>query len=135
MFDKALAFRRANTHETKTYDEFKKAVETGFAFAHWCDSGECEEKIKEETRATMRCIPLDQADVLGHGACILKVDLLWSDLHIEQCGLDIGMTHQLHECGQADASSHHVRGKRVPKPMRVGQRDAGGLAMVAEQGP
>ena len=66
MFEKALAFRRANTHETKTYDEFKKAVETGFAFAHWCGSGECEEKIKEETRATMRCIPLDQTEVLGH---------------------------------------------------------------------
>jgi len=66
MFEKALAFRRANTHETRTYEEFKKAVETGFAFAHWCGSGECEEKIKEETRATMRCIPLDQADVLGH---------------------------------------------------------------------
>ncbi len=76
MFDKALAFRRANTDETATYDHFKKAVETGFAFAHWCGSGECEEKIKEETRATMRCIPLDQADVLGHaggtgtGTCI-----------------------------------------------------------------
>ena len=76
MFDKALAFRRANTHETATYDDFKKAVESGFAFAHWCGSGECEEKIKEETRATMRCIPLDQADVLGHaggsgtGTCI-----------------------------------------------------------------
>ena len=51
----------------KTYDEFKRAVETGFAFAHWCGSGDCEEKIKEETRATMRCIPLDQADVLGQG--------------------------------------------------------------------
>ena len=68
MFDKALAFRRANTHEAKTYDEFKKAVETGFAFAHWCGSGECEEKIKEETRATMRCIPLDQIAVLGREA-------------------------------------------------------------------
>jgi prolyl-tRNA synthetase len=67
LYDKALAFRRANTHEAKTYDEFKKAVETGFAFAHWCGSGECEEKIKEETRATMRCIPLDPAAVLGHG--------------------------------------------------------------------
>ena len=67
MFDKALAFRRANTHETLTYDEFKKAVESGFAFAHWCGSSECEEKIKEETRATMRCIPIAQADVLGNG--------------------------------------------------------------------
>jgi len=67
LFDKALAFRRANTRETHTYGEFKQAVETGFAFAHWCGSGECEEKIKEETRATMRCIPLDQGAVLGHG--------------------------------------------------------------------
>jgi prolyl-tRNA synthetase len=65
MFDKALAFRRANTVETKSYDEFKKAVETGFAFGHWCGNAECEEKIKEETRATMRCIPLDPGDVLG----------------------------------------------------------------------
>ncbi len=76
MFLKALAFRRANTHETQTYDELKRAVETGFAFAHWCGSGECEEKIKEESRATMRCIPLDQADVLGRdggsgsGTCV-----------------------------------------------------------------
>jgi prolyl-tRNA synthetase len=68
LFDKALAFRRANTHETDSYDDFKKAVETGFAYAFWCGSGDCEETIKEETRATMRCIPLDAAVVLGHGA-------------------------------------------------------------------
>ena len=68
MHDKALTFRRANTHATKTYDEFKKAVETGFAFAAWCGSGDCEATIKEETRATMRCIPLDPSSVLGNGA-------------------------------------------------------------------
>ena len=67
MFDKALAFRRANTLEATDYEQFKKAVETGFAFSFWCGSGECEEKIKEETRATMRCIPLDPAAVLGKG--------------------------------------------------------------------
>jgi len=67
MYDKALAFRRSNTHATATFDEFKTAVETGFAFAGWCGSGECEEKIKEETRATMRCIPVNQEDVLGSG--------------------------------------------------------------------
>ena len=65
LYDKALAFRRANTHEAATFDDFKKAVESGFAFAHWCGSGECEEKIKEETRATMRCIPLDPEAVMG----------------------------------------------------------------------
>jgi prolyl-tRNA synthetase len=68
LFDKALAFRRANTHEAKNYDELKKAVETGFAFAFWCGSGDCEASIKEETRATMRCIPLDPGAVLGHGS-------------------------------------------------------------------
>ena len=67
LFDKALAFRRVNTHETRTYDEFKKAVETGFAFAYWCGNDECEAAIKEETRATMRCIPLDPDAVLGRG--------------------------------------------------------------------
>jgi prolyl-tRNA synthetase len=65
MFDKALAFRRANTKETGTYEDFKKAVETGFAFAHWCGGGDCEEKVKEETRATMRCIPLEPHEVMG----------------------------------------------------------------------
>ncbi len=64
---KALSFRRSNTHNAQTYDEFKKAVEGGFAYSGWCGSGECEEKIKEETRATMRCIPLDQEAVLGAG--------------------------------------------------------------------
>ena len=67
LFDRALAFRRANTSETNSYGDFKKAVETGFAYAFWCGSGGCEEKIKEETRATMRCIPLDAAAVLGNG--------------------------------------------------------------------
>jgi prolyl-tRNA synthetase len=67
LYDKALAFRRANTHAAATYDDFKKAVETGFAFAGWCGKDACEEKIKEETRATMRCIPVDPDDVLGRG--------------------------------------------------------------------
>jgi len=64
---KALSFRRSNTHNAQTYDELKKAVENGFAFSGWCGSGDCEGKIKEETRATMRCIPLDQEAVLGLG--------------------------------------------------------------------
>ena len=68
MHDKALAFRKANTHETNDYEQFKKAVEGGFALAFWCGSGDCEAKIKEETRATMRCIPLDQD--AGAGKCV-----------------------------------------------------------------
>ncbi len=43
-----------------SYDELKQAVEKGFARAFWCGSAECEAKIKEDTKATMRCIPLDQ---------------------------------------------------------------------------
>jgi prolyl-tRNA synthetase len=68
MHDKALAFRKANTVEAKTYEDLKKAVETGFALSHWCGSGDCEAKIKEETRATMRCIPLEQTG--GAGTCV-----------------------------------------------------------------
>jgi len=68
LHDKALAFRKANTHETNNYEELKKAVETGFSFAFWCGSAGCEAKIKEETRATMRNIPLDQPG--GSGKCV-----------------------------------------------------------------
>jgi prolyl-tRNA synthetase len=60
LFDRALQFRKANTVEPHNYDEFKQAVESGFAYSFWCGSGECEENIKNETKATMRCIPLDQ---------------------------------------------------------------------------
>jgi prolyl-tRNA synthetase len=66
MFDKALAFRKSNTHETQTIEDLKRAVESGFALAPWCGSGDCEAKIKEETRATMRCIPLEQEGTPGN---------------------------------------------------------------------
>jgi prolyl-tRNA synthetase len=65
LHDKALAFRKSNTHDAKTYDELKKAVEGGFAFSFWCGSADCEAKIKEDTRATMRCIPLEQEPASG----------------------------------------------------------------------
>src|SRR6266481_1015802 len=68
LHDKALVFRKSNTHDAKTYDELKKAVENGFAFSFWCGSAECEAKIKEETRATMRCIPMEQEG--GSGNCV-----------------------------------------------------------------
>jgi len=68
LHDKALAFRKSNTHDAKNYEELKSAVENGFAYAFWCGSADCEAKIKEETRATMRCIPLEQEG--GSGKCI-----------------------------------------------------------------
>ncbi len=68
LFDRALAFRKANTSEPTDFEEFKKAVEKGFAFAWWCGDEACEASIKESTKATMRCIPLDQPG--GSGYCI-----------------------------------------------------------------
>jgi prolyl-tRNA synthetase len=68
LFDRALAFREANTAHPASYDEFQKAVEKGFALSWWCGGSACEEKIKEETKATMRCIPMEQPG--GSGKCI-----------------------------------------------------------------
>jgi prolyl-tRNA synthetase len=68
LYDRALEFRKAHTVEPADYGEFKLAVEKGFALAWWCGGGQCEEKIKEETKATMRCIPLDQPG--GSGNCV-----------------------------------------------------------------
>ncbi len=68
LFERALAFREANTHDPKDYAEFREVVKNGWAFSWWCGSAECEAKIKEETKATSRCIPLEQPG--GSGTCI-----------------------------------------------------------------
>jgi prolyl-tRNA synthetase len=68
LYDRALAFRLANTAEPANYDEFKQAVEKGFALSWWCGNEDCEAKIKEETKATMRCIPIEQGG--GAGKCV-----------------------------------------------------------------
>ena len=65
LLERARAFRDSKTKDAKTYDEFKAAVENGFASSFWCGKAECEAKIKEETKATMRCIPLDQTPTEG----------------------------------------------------------------------
>ena len=67
MLAKATAFRDANIREAANWDEFKAAVEDGFARVRWCGDGQCEAAIKEETKATSRCIPLDQPG--GSGPC------------------------------------------------------------------
>ncbi len=60
IYKKALALRESKTRTVDTYDEFKKEIEKGgFILAHWDGTTETEEKIKEETKATIRCIPLD----------------------------------------------------------------------------
>jgi prolyl-tRNA synthetase len=67
IYQKALAFREDNTHQVDTWEEFRQVVEKkgGFALAHWDGTAETEQKIKEETRATIRCIPLDKAGPSG----------------------------------------------------------------------
>jgi len=60
LYQKALAMRERYTRAVNTYDEFKVAIEDGgFILAHWDGTAETEERVKEETKATIRCIPLD----------------------------------------------------------------------------
>ena len=68
LYERALAFREANTYDPQDYAELKEVVQRGWAFSWWCGSPECETRIKDDTKATTRCIPLDQAE--GAGLCI-----------------------------------------------------------------
>ncbi len=69
IYQKALAFREENTFLVDTWDEFKAQIERGgFVMAHWDGTAETEEKIKEETKATIRCIPL--ISTMEAGKCI-----------------------------------------------------------------
>ncbi len=71
IFNKALDFRNANTVSCDDYEEFKKLLDEkpGFIAAHWDGTAETEARIKEETKATIRCIPFDSPD--EPGKCIL----------------------------------------------------------------
>ncbi len=69
LFNRALQMRQENTFTLDDYHEFKEVLEKGaFIRAHWCGSGECELKIKEETKATIRNIPFDEPE--EEGKCI-----------------------------------------------------------------
>jgi prolyl-tRNA synthetase len=70
IYSKALNFRTEHITEANSYEEFKELLDgkAGFISAHWDGSPETEQKIKEETKATIRCIPLDNA--LEDGICI-----------------------------------------------------------------
>ncbi|MBN2676615.1 MAG: proline--tRNA ligase [Anaerolineaceae bacterium] len=65
MLEKARAFRDAHIFEPTDYEEFKQVVQNGWAFSYWCGRSECEAQIKENTKATTRCIPLDQNTAPG----------------------------------------------------------------------
>lgn len=69
IYQKALDYRNANTFKVDTWEEFKEQIEKGgFIYAHWDGTTETELKIKEETKATLRCIPLD--DDVEEGKCV-----------------------------------------------------------------
>ncbi|MGH9949105.1 MAG: proline--tRNA ligase [Pyrinomonadaceae bacterium] len=66
IYQKALRFREENTFNVDTWEEFKIQIEKGgFINAHWDGAAETEEKIKEETKATIRCIPLNSIEEIG----------------------------------------------------------------------
>ena len=70
MLKRAIQYRDANIHDPQSYEEFKEAVTGGWAFSWWCGDAACEARVKEETRATARCIPLDTQPG-GTGKCIV----------------------------------------------------------------
>jgi prolyl-tRNA synthetase len=69
ILQRATAFRDANTRTAKSYDEFKQLLEGegGFIRVHWAGTGADEDRIKEETKATIRCFPFDTPE--GEGVC------------------------------------------------------------------
>jgi len=70
IYQKALKFRNENTFKADSFEEFKKIMENkgGFVLAHWDGTSETEQKIKNETKATIRCIPFDSTE--EEGKCI-----------------------------------------------------------------
>ena len=72
MFDKALAFREKNIVKVDTWDDFVKTLDEkgGFVSAHWDGTAETEAAIKEKTKATIRCIPLNNPS--EEGKCVLS---------------------------------------------------------------
>jgi len=69
LLQKATKFRDDHITEAATYEELKEAVQNGWAYSHWCESRECEARIKEDTKATTRCIPLSQDH--KKGTCVV----------------------------------------------------------------
>ena len=70
IYNKALNFRKENTFYVDKWEDFLKVLDNqgGFIMAHWDGTAETEEKIKEETKATIRCIPFDSPE--EQGKCI-----------------------------------------------------------------
>ena len=69
LLQRATEYRDANIHEPKDYEDLKRIVQDGWALAYWCESTECETKVKEDTKATTRNIPVNQPE--QEGTCIV----------------------------------------------------------------
>ncbi len=69
LYEKAKAFRDSHIFDPRDYEELKKVVQEGWAFSWWCGDPACESKVKEDTKATTRCIPMEQPG--GTGKCIV----------------------------------------------------------------
>jgi len=68
IYKKAFDYRASVTREVNSYDEFKEEIEKGgFLLCHWDGTPETEERVKDETKATIRCIPLEASE---EGICI-----------------------------------------------------------------
>ena len=74
LFNKALKHREESTSYAKEYDEFKEIItnKPGFVKAMWCGDEECENKIKEDTTATSRCMPFEQEEISDKCICCGK---------------------------------------------------------------
>ncbi len=72
LYQRALAFRESNTYSTESYDEFKQIIaeKRGFVRVKWAEDSAAELAIKEETKATLRVIPLEQPEGGVQGKCI-----------------------------------------------------------------
>lgn len=69
MLERATTFRDSHIHEPGSYSDLAEIVQNGWAYAWWCGDAACESRVKDETKATTRCIPLDQPG--GSGECIV----------------------------------------------------------------
>ncbi len=69
MLERATTFRDSHIFDPKDYAELTEVVKDGWAYSFWCESADCEAKVKEDTKATTRCMPLDQSE--GKGKCIV----------------------------------------------------------------
>jgi prolyl-tRNA synthetase len=69
MLARATAFRDSHIHDPQDFDELTRVVQNGWALSWWCERKECESKVKDATKASTRCMPIDQPE--GSGKCIV----------------------------------------------------------------